>query len=243
MQKTKVLGAVACAILVAIVCLIIAQAHACSEKRDAIEAYATPLESVAVEEDALAKYSPEDLLRGTMEEDYTVYVRYSKPITATDKAKGEETEEVTIPDRSLTLTEELPKEEEEEIQAAPVQEQAATPEIQEEAQPQEEVTYTWSGSVLTAQSGVNYGPSGRETYYNLNMSGVVQIMRGMGNTDEYWVRSDGCKMLGDYIMCAANLSVHPRGSLVESSLGTCIVCDTGGFAYNNPYQLDIATTW
>ena len=87
------------------------------------------------------------------------------------------------------------------------------------------------------------GPSGKETYYNLNMNGVVNIMRRMGNTDEYWVRDDGCKMLGDYIMCAANLRVHPRGSLVESSLGTCIVCDTGGFASRNSNQLDIAVTW
>ena len=101
----------------------------------------------------------------------------------------------------------------------------------------------WDGPVLSAYAGTVQGPSGKETYYNLDMSGIVEIMRGMGNTDEYWVREDGCKMLGDYIMCAANLDVHPRGSLVESSLGTCIVCDTGGFAYDNPYQLDIATTW
>ena len=101
----------------------------------------------------------------------------------------------------------------------------------------------WDGAVLTPSAGVVYGPSGKETYYNLNMSGVVDIMRSMGNNDEYWVREDGVKMLGDYVMCAANLSVHPRGSLVESSLGTCIVCDTGGFAASNPNQLDIAVTW
>ena len=75
------------------------------------------------------------------------------------------------------------------------------------------------------------------------MSGVVSIMRGMGNNDSYWVRGDGCKMLGNYIMVAANLSVHPRGSLVETSLGTGIVCDTGGFAAGNANQLDIATSW
>ena len=57
------------------------------------------------------------------------------------------------------------------------------------------------------------------------MSGVVNIMRNMGIVEKYWVREDGCKMYGDYIMCAADLSIHPRGSLVESSLGTCIVCD------------------
>ena len=101
----------------------------------------------------------------------------------------------------------------------------------------------WDGPVLNAFNGTVQGPSGKETYYNLDMSGIVDIMRSMGNDDEYWVREDGCKMLGDYIMCAANLDVHPRGSLVESSLGTCIVCDTGGFAYANPNQLDIAVTW
>ena len=101
----------------------------------------------------------------------------------------------------------------------------------------------WDGPVLTKSAGVVMGPSGKETYYNLDMSGIVSIMRDLGNTDEYWIREDGCKMLGDYIMCAANLSVHPRGSLVESSLGTCIVCDTGGFAAANPNQLDIAVNW
>ena len=75
------------------------------------------------------------------------------------------------------------------------------------------------------------------------MSGVIRIMRSMGNTDEYWVRDDGVKMLGDYVIVAANLNVHPRGSLVECSLGTGIVCDTGSFAQSNPYQLDIAVTW
>ena len=109
--------------------------------------------------------------------------------------------------------------------------------------PQSYDTGGWSGTVLTRTNGVVMGPSGKETYYNLDMSGVVQIMRNMGNTDPYWVRSDGCKMLGDYIMCAANLSVHPRGSLVQSSLGMCRVCDTGGFAFANPNQLDIATNW
>ena len=41
-------------------------------------------------------------------------------------------------------------------------------------------------------------------------------------------------------MCAANLNLHPYGSLVESSLGTCMVVDTGTFAQSNPTQLDIA---
>lgn len=100
-----------------------------------------------------------------------------------------------------------------------------------------------NNSVLTASSGVNYFGNQKETYYNLDMSGCIQIMRDMGNTDEYWIRDDGCKMLGDYIMIAANLNVYPRGSLVETSLGTGIVVDTGEFAESDPYQVDIAVTW
>lgn len=103
--------------------------------------------------------------------------------------------------------------------------------------------HRWKGPVLSRGSGTVMGPSGKETYYNLNMAGVVNIMRCMGNEDEYWVRDDGCKMLGDYIMVAANLNVHPRGSIVETSLGKAIVCDTGGFAKRNPNQLDVAVTW
>ena len=102
-------------------------------------------------------------------------------------------------------------------------------------------SYTWNGSVLTRAAGVNKGPSGMETYYNLNMSGVVSIMRSMGNKDKYWVRSDGVKMLGDYVMVGADFRKHPRGSIVETSLGKGIVCDTGYFKYKK--QFDIATAW
>ena len=105
----------------------------------------------------------------------------------------------------------------------------------------------WNSSGhLTTFSGVYYGPSGKETYYNLNMSGVVSIMRNMGFDEEnypYWVREDGCKMLGNYIMVAADLSVRKRGTLVETSLGTALVCDTGSFAASNHNQIDIATNW
>ena len=101
----------------------------------------------------------------------------------------------------------------------------------------------WDGPVLSRSKGAVYGPSGKETYYNLNMSGCVRNMNRRGYYYEVWVRNDGCKMFGDYIMCAANLGVHPFGSLVECSLGTCIVVDTGGFAAGNPHQLDIAVTW
>jgi hypothetical protein len=104
-------------------------------------------------------------------------------------------------------------------------------------------TEEWSGATLNAYNGVVQGPSGRETYYNLPMGGVIAIMESAGFYADYWVRDDGVKMYGDYIMVAADQSIRPLGSLVETSLGTAIVCDTGSFIYNDPYQLDIAVVW
>lgn len=103
--------------------------------------------------------------------------------------------------------------------------------------------YVSNANALTASGGVYYGPNGKETYYNLNMSGVVDIMRGMGNNDNYWVREDGAKMLGDYVIVAADLNKYPRGSIVDTSFGQGIVCDTGSFTQNSDTQLDIATDW
>lgn len=102
---------------------------------------------------------------------------------------------------------------------------------------------TWKGSVLNRYNGVNRGPSGKETYYNLNMNKIVDAMKRLGVNSEYWVRNDGVKMYGDYIMCAADLSVYPRGSIVETSFGTGIVCDTGAFVKSTGIVLDIATAW
>lgn len=104
-------------------------------------------------------------------------------------------------------------------------------------------TYIQNTDGLTASSGVNYYGEQKETYYNLNMSRVVSNAQGNGLEGEYWVRDDGCKMFGDYVIVAANQEVHPYGSTVETSMGTGIVLDTGGFASGNPTQVDIATDW
>ena len=106
--------------------------------------------------------------------------------------------------------------------------------------------FNWSGDVLTKSKGVVYGPSGKESYYNLNMTSVINAMRRLGYSEEeypYWVRDDGVKMLGDYVIVAANYEIRPRGTIIESSLGYAIVCDTGGFAKRNPTQIDVAVTW
>lgn len=78
------------------------------------------------------------------------------------------------------------------------------------------------------------------------MSLVVKYMRDAGFSEDeypYWVREDGCKMLGDYIIIASNLERYPKGTLRETSLGMGIVCDTGTFANTKPEDVDIATTW
>lgn len=104
-----------------------------------------------------------------------------------------------------------------------------------------------SGNKLTRRLGVFNNRWGhKETYYNLNMSGVVEIMRNNGFSSKkypYWVRADGVKMLGPYIMIAANLNRVPRGKIVQTSLGTAIVADTGSFVRTNPDQYDIAVSW
>lgn len=103
-----------------------------------------------------------------------------------------------------------------------------------------------SSAGLTKRKGVHHGPSGKETWYNLPMAGVIKIMRGQGFAEEeypYWIRDDGCKMFGPYIMIAANLELRPRGTVVETSLGPGIVCDTGGFAKKDTTGIDIATNW
>jgi len=99
---------------------------------------------------------------------------------------------------------------------------------------------------LTAYGGVFNGPSGRETYYNLNMTNIINFMRDLGYDETnypYWIREDGCKMLGPYIMVAANFEIRPRGTILETSLGTAIVVDTGDFVNTYPEGIDIAVNW
>ena len=98
---------------------------------------------------------------------------------------------------------------------------------------------------LNKRDGVNYFGQQKETYYNLSMKRIYERADAdFGSHHKKWTREDGCKMCGPYIICAADWRIHPYGSNVESSLGTCIVLDTGGFASGEPtYQIDIAVNW
>lgn len=103
------------------------------------------------------------------------------------------------------------------------------------------------GYITDGPAGPN-GNDGYETWYDLDMKGVVDIMRGLGYSEEeypYWVREDGCKMFGPYIMVAGDIvNTRKRGDIVETSLGTAMVCDYCEYAVKwRQYQLDIATDW
>ena len=138
--------------------------------------------------------------------------------------------------------ENLDKEEEQE----PVVQESApssNSNVSYQTEPVQTYSYQNDGSCLTPSGGVYYGPTGKETYYNLDMNGVVSNAQAQGIQGEYWIREDGVKMYGDYVIVAANLDTHPRCSTVETSLCTGIVLDTGGFAASDPNQVDIAVDW
>jgi len=103
---------------------------------------------------------------------------------------------------------------------------------------------------LTASMGRNRyttstGIARVETYYNLNMTGVMSIkQRECGGTTTVLIRADGVKTDDEgFVIVAADLRRYPRCSIVETSLGPGKVYDTGSFAHGNPEQFDIATNW
>ena len=103
---------------------------------------------------------------------------------------------------------------------------------------------SYNGQVLSASAGRVSSPAGgTESYYNLEMSQVVANANAQGISGSYWVRADGVKMLGDYVMVAANRNVHPQGSIVQTTLGAGVVVDTGSFSISSPQDLDIAVNW
>lgn len=110
--------------------------------------------------------------------------------------------------------------------------------------PEEEIAIpAYSGTKLTRQLGTVMGPNGKETYYNLPMSVVIKYMKDLGYNYNYWVRSDGCKMYGEYIMLAADTNIRPKGTILKTSLGLGIVCDHCEASESYPGQIDIAVTW
>jgi len=99
---------------------------------------------------------------------------------------------------------------------------------------------------LTKAKGAQYftdskGVTHRETYYDLDMS---RVMQACGQGGYYTVRVDGVKVDRDgYVIIAANYGRYPRCSIVETSVGPGKVYDTGGFAAVHPDGFDLATDW
>lgn len=104
-----------------------------------------------------------------------------------------------------------------------------------EQQQQQNYSAPSGGGVLTPSSGVNWFNGRKETYYNLDMSGVIANAKNMGIQGDYWVRGDGVKMYGNYVIVAAQMG---KGTIIETSLGTGIVLD-----YCPAGTIDIAVSW
>lgn len=97
---------------------------------------------------------------------------------------------------------------------------------------------------LTKKGGINTFNGHQETWYNLDMTNVVKRTdQAFGMTNLYWVRDDGCKMYGPWIICAADWNIYTHYSLVETSRGIGIVLDTGEFIKKDPTMIDLAVAW
>lgn len=99
-------------------------------------------------------------------------------------------------------------------------------------------------------TGVNEVFDEMDTIKISNVSNIIKMMREKGFDEAnypYYIREDGVKMLGNYVMVSASLADHPLGSVVETSLGQGIVCNESGFIFttNNtsfdvtPEQFDV----
>lgn len=167
--------------------------------------------------------APQDVVEP---EDVGIVIENSEPTIAEDENETFAPEEPVV--------EETPVVEE----SVPVTyEQPTATYAQTNSTPTQNYNYntSYSNGVLTPSGGVNSFNGNTETYYNLDMSGVIANAQNMGIQGEYWVRDDGVKMYGDYVIVA---SQHDKGSIIETSLGTGIVLD-----YCPAGTVDVATAW
>lgn len=94
--------------------------------------------------------------------------------------------------------------------------------------------------ILTATLGRISYSGHTETWYDLPMSKVVANAQEVGIPCEYWVRDDGVKMFGEWVIVASHPSVT-RYSFVDTSLGLGIILDRHEMP--DKYLYDIATDW
>ena len=94
--------------------------------------------------------------------------------------------------------------------------------------------------VLTTKLGIVEFQGHTETWYDLPMQKVVQDAQQAGIPCEYWVRDDGVKMFGNWVIVASHPSVT-KYTFIETSLGTGIILDR--HEMDNKDLYDIATNW
>lgn len=96
--------------------------------------------------------------------------------------------------------------------------------------------------MLTAKAGKIHNPETgfTESWYDLPMEKVVSRAQNMGIPAELWIREDGVKMFGPWVIVAAHPSVT-RYSRIQTSLGEGIVLDR--HTCSDPQLIDIATDW
>lgn len=81
----------------------------------------------------------------------------------------------------------------------------------------------------------------KETWYNLKMDKVIERTdEALGMNSQYWIREDGVKMYGPWVICAAHPSAI-RYTRIDTSLGRGIILDT--HEVDDPDLIDIATDW
>lgn len=94
--------------------------------------------------------------------------------------------------------------------------------------------------ILTAALGrIQYG-NHTETWYDLPMTNVVQKAQNVGIPAKYWIRDDGAKMFGPWVIVAGHKS-KTRYTRLDTSLGEGIILDY--HTVDDPNLYDIATTW
>ena len=98
---------------------------------------------------------------------------------------------------------------------------------------------------LNKRDGVFYFKGQKETFYNLDMSRIyAKADKNFGTWHKKWIRDDGVKMYGPYVVLAVPFDVYPYGTTdIETSLGLGIALDTGTFAETNKNQIDVAVDW
>lgn len=73
------------------------------------------------------------------------------------------------------------------------------------------------------------------------MRRITERARENGIDGDYWERADGCKMYGKYIIVAADWTLHPYGTVIETSRGLGLVLDT--HTAKDRSVVDLAVTW